>query len=122
MNQEEDAMNRVSTRGDRKNDACGGLRLRIPIPIAISVLLGAMSATGYAYAFPGLRKVGRDRFTRLLRDAMNRVFTRDCCFYISLMFWLEEVFFFPTLHLSLYFVDAKLDKKRGRAYFARTSR
>ncbi|WP_138502917.1 hypothetical protein [Nostoc sp. PA-18-2419] len=44
-----DAMNRVSTRGDRKND-------RIAILFAISVLLGAMSATGYAYAFPGLRK------------------------------------------------------------------
>ncbi|MBC1223394.1 hypothetical protein [Nostoc sp. UCD121] len=24
-------MNRVSTRGDQKNDACGGLRLCIPI-------------------------------------------------------------------------------------------
>ncbi|WP_375507286.1 hypothetical protein [uncultured Nostoc sp.] len=46
---EEDAMNRVSTRGDRKND-------HIPILFTISVLLGAMSATGYAYAFPGLRK------------------------------------------------------------------
>ncbi|MEH2420982.1 MAG: hypothetical protein V7K48_08640 [Nostoc sp.] len=35
--------------GDRKND-------RIPILFVISVLPGAMSATGYAYAFPGLRK------------------------------------------------------------------
>ncbi|MEH1776322.1 hypothetical protein [Nostoc sp.] len=34
---------------DRKNDACGGLRLRIPILFTISVLLGAI-------AFPGLRK------------------------------------------------------------------
>ncbi|WP_298916037.1 hypothetical protein [uncultured Nostoc sp.] len=42
-------MNRVSTRGDRKND-------RIPILFTISVLIGAMSATGYAYAFPRLRK------------------------------------------------------------------
>jgi len=42
-------MNRVSTRGDRKNDACGGLRLRIAILFTISVLLGAI-------AFPGLRK------------------------------------------------------------------
>ncbi|WP_335015362.1 hypothetical protein [Nostoc sp.] len=39
---EEDAMNRVSTRGDRFCD-------RIPILIAISVLLGAI-------AFPGLWK------------------------------------------------------------------
>ncbi|HYX17757.1 MAG TPA: hypothetical protein VE944_26050 [Nostoc sp.] len=45
----QDAMNRVSTRGDRKNDACDGLRLRIPILFTIPVLLGAI-------AFPGLRK------------------------------------------------------------------
>ncbi|MEH1838481.1 MAG: hypothetical protein V7L20_06885 [Nostoc sp.] len=45
----QDAMNHVSTRGDRKND-------RISILFTISVLLGAMSATGYAYAFPELRK------------------------------------------------------------------
>lgn len=108
MNQQEDAMNRVSTRGDRKND-------RIPILFTISVLLGATHSLDW-------EKIGRDRFTRCLRDAMNRVFTRDCCFHISLMFWLEEVFFFPTLHLSLSLVDAKLDKKRGRAYFGRTSR
>ncbi|MCC5656933.1 hypothetical protein LC608_08020 [Nostoc sp. XA010] len=38
-----------SSRRDRKNG-------RIPILFTISVLLGAMSATGYAYAFPGLRK------------------------------------------------------------------
>ncbi|WP_292824658.1 hypothetical protein [Nostoc sp. JL33] len=37
-------MNRVSTRGDRKNDACGGLRLRIPILFTISVLLGAIAS------------------------------------------------------------------------------
>ncbi|MBC1220890.1 hypothetical protein GNF10_23450 [Nostoc sp. UCD121] len=103
------------TGGVRKNDACGRLRLRIPILIAISVLLGATHSLDCG-------KIGRDRFTRRLRDAMNRVFTRDCCFHISLMFWLEEVFFFPTLHLSLSLVDAKLDKKRGRAYFGHTSR
>ncbi|MEH2465347.1 hypothetical protein [Nostoc sp.] len=44
-----DAMNRVSTRGDRFCD-------RIRILFTISVLVGAMSATGYAYAYPGLRK------------------------------------------------------------------
>ncbi|MEH1910254.1 hypothetical protein [Nostoc sp.] len=41
---EEDAIHRVSTRGDRKNDACGGLRLRIPILFTISVLLGAIAS------------------------------------------------------------------------------
>lgn len=108
-------MNRVSTRGDRKNDACGGLRLRIPILFTISVLLGATHSLDCG-------KIRRDRFTRRLREAMNRIFRRDCCFYISLMFWLEEVFFFPTLHLSLSLVNAKLDKKRGRTCFGRTSR
>ncbi|MEH2082840.1 MAG: hypothetical protein V7K89_23530 [Nostoc sp.] len=44
-----DAMNRVSTRGDREN-------ARISMLFTISVLVGAMSATGYAYAFPGLQK------------------------------------------------------------------
>ncbi|MCC5629196.1 hypothetical protein LC613_14395 [Nostoc sphaeroides CHAB 2801] len=38
-------MNRVSTRGDQKNDACGGLRLRISILFTISVLLGAIART-----------------------------------------------------------------------------
>jgi hypothetical protein len=50
---EEDAMNRVSTRGDRKNDACGGLRLRIPILFTISVLLGAIAS---AAVFPKITK------------------------------------------------------------------
>ena len=36
---EEDAMNRVSTRGDRKND-------RIPILFTISVLLGTIAFSG----------------------------------------------------------------------------
>ncbi|MBH8577846.1 hypothetical protein I8752_33785 [Nostocaceae cyanobacterium CENA369] len=44
-----DAIHRVSTRGDRFFD-------RISVLFTISILLGAMSATGYAYAFPGLRK------------------------------------------------------------------
>ncbi|MHC5760962.1 hypothetical protein, partial [Nostoc sp.] len=80
MNQQEDAIHRVSTRGDRKND-------RIPILFTISVLLGATHSLDCG-------NIRRDRFMRRLRDAMNRVFIRDCCFHISLMFWLEEVFFF----------------------------
>ncbi|MHC0065597.1 hypothetical protein ACWATR_22315 [Nostoc sp. UIC 10890] len=77
---EEDAINRrLYKGGDRKNDACGGLRLRIPILFTISVLLGETHSLDCG-------NIGRDRFTRRLRDAMNRVFTRDCCFYISLMF------------------------------------
>jgi hypothetical protein len=108
VGKEEDAMNRVSTRGDRFCD-------RIPILFTISVLLSATHSLDCG-------NIGRDKFTRRLRDAMNRVFTRDCCFHISLMFWLEDVFFFPTLHLSLSLVDAKLDKKLGMPYFGRTSR
>ena len=107
---------RLYKGGDRKND-------RIPILFTISVLLGAMSATGYSASHSlDCGKIRRDRFTRRLRDAMNRVFTRDCCFHISLMFWLEEVFFFPTLHLSLSLVDAKLDKKLGRSCFRRNGK
>ncbi|MEH1868888.1 MAG: hypothetical protein V7K69_28385 [Nostoc sp.] len=34
---------RLYKGGDRKNDACGGLRLRIPILFTISVLLGAIA-------------------------------------------------------------------------------
>ncbi|MEH1940590.1 MAG: hypothetical protein V7L01_10280 [Nostoc sp.] len=50
---EEDAIHRVSTRGDRKNDACGGLRLHIPILSTIYVLLGATHSLDCG-------KIGRD--------------------------------------------------------------
>ncbi|MEH1776323.1 hypothetical protein [Nostoc sp.] len=42
MNQQEDAMNRVSTRGDRFCD-------RIPILFTISVLLGAIAHRSEVY-------------------------------------------------------------------------
>jgi hypothetical protein len=59
--------------------------------------------------------------TRFIAFLSREIVQGDRCFHICLMFWLEEVFFFPTLHLLLSLVDAKLYKKRGRAYFGRTS-